>query len=359
MTKKKEEFSISGKGYIETLLRIKKQIKSAQIRATLSVNMELIRLYWDIGKSVSDMQEKYDWGSNFLESLAKDLQQSFPQMAGFSRTNISRMRALYRAYEKCAQAVPKIESLPVFNIPWGHNVVLLQKIKSADLRLWYAEKSVENGWSRAILEMQIESRLHERTGKAITNFTQTLPAPDSDMAQQSLKDPYIFDFLTLHEKAIEREVEQGLIDHIQKFLLELGQGFSFVGRQKHIVVGDSDFYIDLLFYHLKLRCYLVVELKAIPFKPDYVGQLNLYLSAVDDLLRHPDDKPTIGLLLCKTKNDFVAEYALRNLKTPMGVASYKTELVESLPKNLKWSLPTVEEIEAELGKQKIMEGSEE
>jgi len=269
------------------------------------------------------------------------------------------MRAFYRAYEKVPQAVAQIKDLPVFLIPWGHNALLLEKIKDIELRVWYAHKTIENGWSRAILEMQIESRLHERSGKAVTNFTRTLPAPDSDMAQQSLKDPYVFDFLTLHDEVVERDIEQGLMDHIQKFLLELGQGFSFVGRQKHIVVGDSDFYIDLLFYHLQLRCYLVVELKATKFKPDYVGQLNFYLSAVDDLLRHPDDKPTIGLLLCKTKNDFVAEYALRDLNKPIGIASYETELVESLPKNLKGSLPTIEEIEAELGKQKIMEESKE
>lgn len=352
---KKELFSAATKEYAETLLGIKTQIRKAQIKAILSANKELISLYWNIGKAVFEIQKQYKWGSNFINQLAEDLKKSFPGIQGFSRANIFRIIAFYRAYKKVAQAVRQIERLAVFGIPWGHNVVLLQKMKSEEKRLWYAQKAIENGWSRAILVMQIESELYERTGNAVTNFTKTLPTPQSDMAQQSFKDPYVFDFLTLHEAALERDVEQAFIDHIQKFLLELGQGFSFVGRQKHLVVGDSDFYIDLLFYHLKLRCYIVVELKTTPFKPEYAGQLNFYLSAVDDLLRHPDDKPTIGLLLCKTKDNFVAEYALRNIKTPIGVASYKTELVESLPKDLKGSLPTIEEIEAELEKQKIMD----
>ncbi len=232
--------------------------------------------------------------------------------------------------------------------------MLFQKLKSTKEQLWYAQKAIEYGWSRNALETWIKSDLYSREGKAINNFTQRLPSPDSSMAQQAFKDPYVFDFLTLQDKHIEHDIEQGLIENVQKLLLEMGMGFSFVGRQYHLAVGDSDYYIDLLFYHLKLRCFVVVELKARKFDPKDAGQLNFYLSVVDELLKHPDDKPTIGLLLCKTKNNLVAEYALRGINKPIGIAEYETEIIKKLPKEFKSSLPTIEKIEAELEKQEIL-----
>ena len=345
MTKKKEMLSAE---YAQTLSEIKKQVKKAQVKAVLAANKELIKLYWRIGKIISERQTENGWKNNVVEQLAKDIQHTFPGIGGFSRTNTFRMRAFYQAYEKVPQAVGQIDDLPIFSIPWGHNVLLMEKVKDLAARLWYVKKTIQEGWSRIALERQIKLGLCERTGKAVTNFPRTLPEPQSNLAKQSLKDPYLFDFLSLSDKYNEQEVEQGLIDHIQKFLLELGKGFAFIGRQQHLVVGNTDYYIDLLFYHLKLRCYVVVELKNTAFKPEYAGKLNFYLSAVDDLLRHPEDKATIGLLLCKTKNAFIAEYALKDINKPIGVASYETELVESLPKDLKGSLPTIEEIEAEL-----------
>ncbi len=346
--------SVAATEYAETLVALKTQIQEAQVKAALAVNRELIKLYWSIGKTISEKQEVNNWGSGVVEQLAKDLQKLFPGLEGFSRTNIFRMQAFYAAYKKVPQAVGQLESLPIFNIPWGHNAVLIEKIKDLDLRLWYAHKSIENGWSRNMLETWIKSKLHARAGKAVTNFTRALPTPDSDMAQQALKDPYLFDFLTLREEHLERDLEQGLIEHIQDFLLELGKEFAFVGRQYHLEVDGDDYYLDLLFYHLKLRCYVVIELKNTAFKPEYTGKLNFYLSAVDDLLRHKDDAPTIGLLLCKTKKNFTVEYALRGVDRPIGVAAYETKLVASLPKNLKSSLPTIEEIEAEFEKREVL-----
>ena len=237
---------------------------------------------------------------------------------------------------------------PVAQIPWGHNILLLQKLTSLEERLWYVNKTIKYGWSRNILLHWLDSDLHKREGRAITNFQATLPSPQSDLAHQTLKDPYCFDFLTLRDKHDERELESGLLDHVQRFLLELGAGFSFVGRQVHLEVGDQDFYIDLLFYHYKLRCFIVVELKATDFKPEFVGKMNFYLSAVDDKMRHPDDKSTIGLLLCKGKNKVVAEYALRDINKPIGISQYEAKIIESLPDELKGSLPSIEQIEQEL-----------
>ncbi len=243
---------------------------------------------------------------------------------------------------------PGILPQAVSEIPWGHNIVLLQKLKDPAVRLWYARQTVENGWSRAMLTHWIESGLQERQGKAVTNFKAALPAPQSDLAAEAVRDPYNFDFLTLRTDAAERDLEHGLIDHIRKFLLELGAGFAFVGRQVHLEVDGEDFYLDLLFYHLRLRCYVVIDLKARPFQPEHAGKMNFYLSAVDDLLRHPDDKPSIGIILCKTRSRVIAEYALRDLAKPVGVARYKTRLVEDLPDNLKGELPSVEQIQTEL-----------
>jgi predicted nuclease of restriction endonuclease-like (RecB) superfamily len=237
----------------------------------------------------------------------------------------------------------------VASLPWGHNVVLLQKLKDPVQRQWYAAKTVEHGWSRAVLTVQIESDLFGRQGKAISNFAGTLPPPQSDLAQQSLKDPYLFDFLTLHEDAVERDLELGPVDHIQKFLLELGAGFAFVGRQVHVVVGETDFYLDLLFYHLKLRCFVVIDLKMKSFTPEDAGKMNFYLSTVDAQMRHQDDAPSIGLILCKTNDRLIAEYALRDMTKPIGVAEWQTKLVQSLPETLKGSLPTIEQLEAEFG----------
>jgi predicted nuclease of restriction endonuclease-like (RecB) superfamily len=279
-----------------------------------------------------------------IDRLSHDLKTAFPDMTGLSPRNLKYMR-------KFAESWPdrKIVQEALAQITWYHNLALLEKCDDPEVRLWYAAKTVENGWSRNILVMQIESGLHAREGKAVNNFDLALPPSDSDMAAQVFKDPYLFDFLGTADPRREMEVEQALVDHIQKFLLELGAGFAFVGRQVLLEVGDRDFYIDLLFYHLKLRCFVVVELKAVPFDPAFVGQLNLYLSAVDDLMRHPDDKPTIGLLLCRGKNRIVAEYALRGFEKPIGVADWETRLTETLPDELKGSLPSIEEIEAELG----------
>ncbi len=371
MARKKKDVALTPSGlpadYVEFLESLKSRVQQAQTKAMLSVNRELIRLYWDIGRLIFERQEVSGWGQSVLERLADDLQKALPGVGGFSRSNVFRMRAFYVAYHspervaqvvrqtkapgKVAQPVRQLteEEPPeaVAGLPWGHNVVLLQKVKDSVQRLWYAAKTVEHGWSRAVLTVQIESGLFARQGSAVTNFERRLPAPQSDLAQQSFKDPYLFDFLTLREEAAERDLEEGLVAHIQKFLLELGAGFAFVGRQVHVTVGDSDFYLDLLFYHLKLRCFVVIDLKMKSFTPEDAGKMNFYLSTVDAQLRHPSDAPTIGLILCKTRDRVIAEYALRDIAKPMGVAEWQTRLIQSLPESLKGSLPSIEEFEAE------------
>ena len=291
----KEEDLSSNKDYAMTLAELKKQIQNSQIRAISAANKELLRLDWTIGKTISEKQEQSGWGTRVIEQLAKDLQNEFPGLEGFSRANIFYMRAFYLAYKIVQQSVGQFESLPISQIPWGHNVILFTKLKDNAQRFWYASKAIEHGWSRTMLEMWIKSDLFNREGKAISNFKSTLPTPQSDLAQQTLKDPYLFDFLTLREDYLEKDLEEGLVNHIQKFLLALGQGFAFMGRQFPINVGGDISYIDLLFYHIKLRCFIVIELKARAFKPEDAGQLNFYLSAVDDLLKHPSDHPTIGI----------------------------------------------------------------
>ena len=303
----------------------------------------MVLLYWDIGRMILDRQRREGWGARVIDRLAADLREGHPDMKGLSARNLLFMRSFAEA---CPDA-GKVKQL-VSQLPWGHVIRLLQRVKEPEIREWYIRASIEHGWSRSILELQIDGHAHKRHGKALTNFKATLPPADSDMAAQVFKDPYLFDFLGTADPRREREVEQALVDHIQRFLLELGSGFAFVGRQVPLEVGDQDFQIDLLFYHLKLRCYIVIELKAVPFDPAFVGQLNLYLSATDDLLRHEGDQPTIGLLLCRSKNKVVVEYALRDMKKPIGVAGWETTLVEKLPEALQGSLPTVEEIEAEL-----------
>jgi predicted nuclease of restriction endonuclease-like (RecB) superfamily len=330
--------------YVAALNAIKRRIQEERLRAVLSANAAMVLLYWDIGQMILERQDRAGWGAKVIDRLAADLREAFPDMKGFSPRNLKYMRAFAAAWPERA-----IVQEPLARIPWYHHIALLEKLDDREERLWYARQAMVQGWSHNILVLQIQGGAHARQGKALTNFRDTLPPAESDMAAQVFKDPYLFDFLGTADPRREREVEQALVDHIQRFLLELGTGFAFVGRQVPLEVGDQDFQIDLLFYHLKLRCYVVVELKAVAFDPAFVGQLNLYLSAADDLLRHPDDQPTIGLLLCRAKNKVVVEYALRHLKRPIGVAGWETKLVEKLPKALKGSLPTVEEIEAELG----------
>lgn len=335
-------------GYKLFLEEVKKRIRSAQLKAASTINRELIELYWSIGKDLAERQEKEGWGTRTIEKFGEDIQKSFPGIEGFSRRNIFRMKAFYVEYQKVPQAVAQLMELPIFNIPWGHNAILLEKIKDVKIRLWYAQKTIENGWSRSSLERAIASHLHKRQGKAITNFKHTLPSPDSDLAEQSLKNPYNFDFLTLGDEAAEKEIEQSLIEHVQQLLLELGDGFAFVGRQYHLEICEEDYYLDMLFYNFKLRCFVVIELKARDFDPRDTGQANFYLSAIDDILKHPDDKPTIGILLYysrKKQKKVKVEYALRNVKSPLSVS---TILVKFLPKQLKGSLPSVKELEQEL-----------
>lgn len=330
-------------GYIEFLDELKARIQAARVKAALAANYELILLYWDVGRRILEQQAVQGWGAKVVDRLAQDLRGAFPDMKGLSLRNLKYMRAFADAYPK-----PAIVQQVVAQIPWGHNLILIDKVKDPADRLWYAQQTVTHGWSRNILALQIGSGLHQRQGKAITNFRATLVPPQSDLAQQALKDPYVFDFLSIAEDAEELAIERDLVSHITHFLLEMGAGFAFVGRQVHLEVNGEDFYIDLLFYHLKLRCFVVIDLKVQPFKPEFAGKMNFYLSAVDDLLRHPDDKPSIGLILCREKNRITAEYALRDIRKPIGVAGWQTKITESLPKRLRGILPTIEQIETEL-----------
>jgi predicted nuclease of restriction endonuclease-like (RecB) superfamily len=355
--KTKKSVSFIPTDYPSFIEELKIRIRAAQIKAVLSVNRELVTLYWSIGRDVFNKQKNDGWGSKIVDRLASDLHREFPEMDGFSRTNIYRMRAFYQAYSEGSPIVPQpvgqIKSsipAPVLNIPWGHNGIIIERVKDPMQRIWYAEQTIENGWSRTILTLQIENDLFHRQGKALTNFSRTLPAPESDVARQALKDPYIFGFLTLDTAAREQDLEQGLVDHIQRFLLELGVGFSFVGRQYPLEVEGKEYFLDLLFYHLKLRCYIVIDLKMGEFTPEHAGKMNFYLSAVDDILKRPDDQPAIGLILCRDKKRLTVEYALRDMKKPIGVAEWRIKLIESLPKQFKGNLPTVKELEAELFK---------
>ena len=325
------------------LQELKQRIRESQVRASVSVNRELVLLYWRIGHDILIRQQRESWGAKVIDRLAADLKRAFPEMKGFSPRNLKYMRAFAEAWpeEAFVQEV-------LAQITWYHNLTLLEKLAAESDRIWYARASIQHGWSRNVLVHQIETALHKRAGAAVTNFDRTLPPPQSDLAQQITKDPYTFDFLTIDQDAHERELERGLLAHLRDFLLELGVGFAFVASQYRLDVGGSDFFIDLLFYHLKLRCFVVVDLKAKAFEPEFAGKMNFYLAAVDDLLRHPDDKPSIGLIICKTKDQIVAEYALRNTTTPIGVSEYK--LSEPLPTDLKGSLPTIEELESELGR---------
>jgi predicted nuclease of restriction endonuclease-like (RecB) superfamily len=329
--------------YPGVLSEIKRRIKTERLRTVMAANSAMIILYWDIGRLILERQEREHWGAKVIDRLSADLREAYPDMSGLSPRNLKYMRAFAAAWPD-----PSIVQRVVAQIPWRSNIAILDKLDDPTQRIWYAEKTIEHGWSQPVLCFQVESQLHSRQGRAVTNFATSLPPDDSDMAAQVFKDPYLFDFLGTADPRREKEVEQALIDHIQHFLLELGSGFAFVGRQVHLEIATKDYYLDLLFYHLKLRRYVVVELKAVSFDPGFVGVMNMYLSAVDDLLLHPDDKPSIGLLLCRSKNELVVEYALRNFKKPIGVAEWETKIVKKLPKEFKGSLPTVEEIEAEL-----------
>ncbi len=323
--------------YFALLDGLKKRIRSAQVKAAIAVNQELILLYWQIGQEILVQQQQKGWGSKVIERLAKDLKREFPTMKGFSTRNLKYMKAFAEAWPD-EQIVQQL----VAQIPWGHNVRLLELVKNPKERLWYIQQTIENGWSRNVLSLQVESGLFRRQGGAITNFERTLPQPQSDLAQQLIKDPYNFDFLTIGRDAAERELENGLVAHIRDFLLELGVGFAFMGSQYPITVDEKEYRIDLLFYHTQLRCYVVIDLKMTEFEPEFAGKMNFYVSAVDDMLRRGDDQPTIGIVLCKTKRKTTAEYALRNLNTPIAVSTHR------LPKALQEQLPSIEQLEMEL-----------
>ncbi|MEY3243198.1 MAG: hypothetical protein RIR11_4637 [Bacteroidota bacterium] len=348
--------------YATLLGDIKNRIRQAQIKATLSANGEMIAMYWDIGKMIQERQQLKGWSAAVIPRLSKDIRNELPEIKGFSERSIGRMLSFYRHYPILPQAVAKLgndSNLPqplakieiqdlVLQIPWGHHAILIEKVKDISTRFWYMQQTLANGWSRDILALMIKTNLYERQGNAPNNFEHTLPNPHSDLVKQMLKDPYIFDFFTLTERFDERELETELIKHLEKFLLELGAGFAFVGRQFHIVVSDKDFYIDLLFYHLKLRCFVIIDLKKGDFKPEHAGKVSFYCSVVDDLMKHPSDQPSIGLILCQNKDRVIAEYALRNIGQPIGVSAY--ELTRALPDNFKSSLPSIEDLEAEMGK---------
>ena len=361
--------------YSALLKEVKDRIRRAQIRATMSANAEMLLMYWDVGRIIATRQEKEGWGASIIPRLSKDIRNDLSDIKGFSERNMDRMLAFYREYSELQISPPAVAKLDaavkdnaissltvaklpdnaalleyVLRLPWAHNAVLLG-VKNSTARLWYMAQTLEHGWSKDWLIDQIKHQAYERQGRAMTNFATHLPAPQSALAQESLKDPYIFDFMTLAEPFHERELEVGLVGHVEKFLLELGAGFAFVGRQYHLAVSDKDFYIDLLFYHTKLRCYVVVELKKGRFEPEYAGKVNFYCAVVDDVLRHEQDNPTIGLILCQNHDRVVAEYTLRNMNTPIGVSEY--ELTRALPDNLKSSLPTVEEIEERLEEKSV------
>lgn len=326
--------------YVQLLDKLKERIRTSRLRAALAVNEELILLYWEIGRDILDRQDSAGWGAKIVDRLSADLKHDFPEMTGFSPRNLKYMRAL-------AEAFPNREIVQqvIAQLPWGHAITLVEAVKDRAQRIWYGEQAREHGWSRKVLAFQIGSDLFARQGKAITNFERTLPTPQSDLAQALIKDPYSFDFLGLGPDVLERELERSLLDHLRSLILELGKGFAFVGSQYHLEVAGQDYYLDLLFYHLQLRCFVVVELKIEEFKPEFAGKMNFYLSAVDDLLRHTNDAPTIGIILCQGKNAVVVEYALRDSVKPMAVAGYT--LSTALPAPLQAALPTAEDLARE------------
>lgn len=343
--------------YADFLGRIKARIRAGQTRAVLSANAEMISMYWEIGQMLDANQIMEGWGKQIIPRLAKDVRNELPEVKGFSERNLGRMIAFFRTYPGLQTILPQpVAKLGkqhcdlILGIPWGHHALLMQKIKDYETRFWYMQQVLAQGWGRDTLSAMVKSNVHKRQGKLTSNFKTHLPSPQSELAQQTLKDPYIFDFMTLAEPFHERELETGLIKHLEKFLIELGQGFAFVGRQYHVDVSDNDFYIDLLFYHLKLRAYVVIELKKGPFKPEYAGKMNFYCSVVDDKIKTKIDNPTIGLILCQDRDRILAEYALRDINKPIGVSGY--ELTQKLPAKLQSSLPSIKQIEAELAPKK-------
>jgi predicted nuclease of restriction endonuclease-like (RecB) superfamily len=373
---------IDNKEYRRFFEQVKEQIRGSQAKAALSVNTSLMNLYWHLGQIIVEKQKENSWGNGIIEQLANDLKGEFPKISGFSRSNLFSIRQFYLFYtsEKVLQAVGFLTSNPislekvqqlvglfqdlnnqggvnheftilrqlVSLIPWGHNLLILSKVKEPLTALFYVQQTIEHNWSRAVLSMQIEQNLFGRQGKAITNFKSTLSEQQALMAQQILKDPYNFNFLTLEPKVQELELEKQLTEHITKFLLELGKGFAFIGRQYSFSIGPKDYSIDLLFYHIRLRCFVVIDLKTTPFEPEYAGKMNFYLSAIDDLLKAADDQPSIGILLCKNKESLEVEYALRGINKPIGVSEFT--FAEALPEELRSSIPTVEEFEKEISK---------
>jgi len=339
------------KEYISFISEIKNKIKQAQIKAAIKVNEELLRLYWDIAKMIVEKQKVSKWGDAIIEKISNDLKREFPNMKGFSRTNLLYMKKWYLFWSNVPQLVDEI-----FKIPWGHNREIITKCKNIDEALFYVRKTIQNGYSRSVLIHQIESSLYDRSKKAINNFDNNLPSIQSDLAKEITKDPYCFDFLSLSEKYNEKELEDALMDNLTKFLLELGSGFAFVGRQYRLEVAGEEFFIDLLFYHIKLKCYVVIELKTTKFKPEFAGKLNFYITAVDKELKDKNDNPTIGILICKSKNNTVVEYTLNSVNSPIGVSEYK--LFKELPNELKNALPSIEEIENELEKIKVQSESD-
>ena len=354
---------IETQNYQTFLATIKSEIKSAQQKALHNVNTQMLILYFKIGQMLDVKQKEAGWGAKVIEKLSLDIVNELSDTKGFSSRNIRRMLSFYREYEQMTTIVPQlvaqinveensdtfiVDEALIFRIPWGHNILLMEKIKELDIRFWYMRRVIENGYSRDVLSQMIKSELYKREAKLTSNFQKTLPPIKSDLVQQAFKDPYVFDFLTLEEPFSQKELELNLVKNMEKFLLELGSGFAFVGRQYKLEVDQNEFYIDLLFYHLKLRCYVVIELKKGKFKPEYSGQINFYCSVIDAMLANENDSPTIGLILCQEKNEIVAEYSLKNMSQPIGISEY--QLTEVLPKEFASALPSIEMIENELKK---------
>jgi len=346
---------IKSSEYNAWLKELKSKLKSSQIKASIKVNTVLLEFYWELGSEIVEKQKNSTWGSGFLQQLSSDLMIEFPDMKGFSYRNLRLIKQWYLFYSNWQQVVAKLEIentkqvvSQLTQIPWGHNIHIVTKAKDTTEALFYVNKTIENGWSRSVLVHQIESKLYQRSGKAISNFENTLPKAQSDLANELIKDPYNFDFLSLSENFKEKELESGLLEHITSFLLELGSGFAFVGKQKNLKVGERDFYIDLLFYHIRMHCYVVVELKTVDFEPEFAGKLNFYIKAVDEQIKTKEDKPTIGIFLCKSKDKVVVEYSLSDINKPMGISQY--QLTHMLPEELKESLPSIADIEAELNR---------
>lgn len=337
--------------YKKLITNVKLKFKNSQIKASISVNRELLNFYWELGKDIVSMQTKYEWGSNFLKNMSSDLKREFSEMSGFSESNLKYIRQWYLFWSKDEISQQVVDQLKM--IPWGSNIVIISKCNDVKEAIFYLNNIVENGWSRSVLLHHIKSDLYKREGKAITNFKNTLPDIYSDLANETLKDPYKFDFLNISKKHSERELENALVKNIMKFLLELGKGFAFIGNQYHLELSGKDYYLDLLFYHIKLRCYVVIELKVGEFKPEYAGKVNFYLTLVDEKLKSKMDNPSIGIILCTSKDKITAEYSLREMIKPIGVSEY--QVIEKLPNEFKDTLPTIEEFEEEFKKMELAE----